>query len=148
MFRAFRGLSLKRFNADELPNARKVRKILFKDECYQIQGAIFEVYRELGCGFLEAVYQECLQRELAERSIPFVSQPELALHYKGEVLFQTFKPDFICFGKIIVELKVVKEIGSENKAQVINYLKVGGIKLGLLVNFGAYPKVSTTRLAL
>jgi GxxExxY protein len=123
-------------------------KILFKEECYQIQGAIFDVYREMGCGFLEAVYQECLERELAIREIPFISQAELALRYKGEALRQTYKPDFICFGKIILELKAVKEIAPEHKAQVMNYLKASSMKLGLLVNFGTYPQVSITRLAL
>jgi len=123
-------------------------KILFKDECYQIQGAIFEVYREMGCGFLEAVYQECLEKELRKQSIPYVPQQELNLFYKGEPLQQIYKPDLICYGLIIVELKAVKEVAPEHKAQVINYLKATGMKLGLLVNFGTYPKASITRLAL
>ena len=122
--------------------------ILFKEECYQIQGAVFDVYREMGCGFLEAVYQECLNRELTTRGIPFVAQPELALNYKGEPLKQTYKPDFICYEKIIVELKAVKEIAPEHKAQVINYLKATGMKLGLLVNFGHYPKAQVERIIL
>ena len=123
-------------------------KILFKEECYAIQGAVFEVYREMGCGFLEAVYQECLEKELSSRGVPFVAQNELQLTYKGEALQQTYKPDLICYEEIIVELKAVKEVGPEHKAQVINYLKANGIKLGLLVNFGTYPKASITRLAL
>ncbi|TPQ25637.1 GxxExxY protein [Methylomonas koyamae] len=122
-------------------------KILFKEECYAIQGAVFEVYRELGCGFLEAVYQECLQKELSKRDIPFKAQPELKLMYKGEPLQQTYKPDFICFEKIILELKAVKEIAPEHKAQVINYLRATGMKLGLLISFGTYPKVTIIRLA-
>lgn len=123
-------------------------KILFKEECYQIQGAIFDVYREMGCGFLETVYQECMERELATRDIPFVSQPELKPHYKGESLRPIYKPDFVCFGKIILELKAVKEIAPEHKAQVMNYLKASRLKLGLLINFGSYPQVLITRLAL
>lgn len=123
-------------------------KILFKDESYQIQGAIFEVYREMGCGFLEAVYQECLEKELQRRGIPFVAQPELALSYKGVPLKQIYKPDFICFGKIILELKAVKEIAPEHKAQVFNYLKATGMKLGLLANFGHYPKAQIERIIL
>ncbi len=114
----------------------------------QFRGAIFEVYREMGCGFLEAVYQECLEYELARRGIPFVAQPELWLNYKGEQLRQTYKPDFICFNKIIVELKAVTEVKPEHQAQVINYLKATGIRLGLLVNFGAKPKATVERLAL
>lgn len=102
----------------------------------------------MGCGFLEAVYQECLERELAIRSIPFIAQPDLTLNYKGEPLRQMYKPDFICFDNIILELKAVREIGPENKAQVINYLKATSMKLGFLVNFGTYPKASITRLVL
>lgn len=123
-------------------------KILFKEECYEIQGAIFEVSREMGCGFLEAVYQECLEKEMSKCGIPFVAQQELQLTYKGDRLQQTYKPDLICYGKIIVELKAVKEIAPEHKAQVINYLKATGKKLGLLVSFGTYSKVEIIRLAL
>lgn len=121
-------------------------EILFKDECYAIQGAIFEVYREMGCGFLESVYQECLERELRSRNIPFINQPDLRLTYKGDLLQQTFKPDLICYSQIIVELKAVKAIAPEHIAQVINYLKATGMKLGLLVNFGDYPKATVQRL--
>ncbi len=123
-------------------------KILFKDESYEIQGAIFDVYREMGCGFLEAVYQECLNKEFSKRGISFVAQQALQLSYKGMPLQQTYKPDFIWYGQIIVELKAVKAIAPEHKAQVINYLKASNIRLGLLVNFGSYPKASITRLAL
>ncbi|MFO0065638.1 MAG: GxxExxY protein [Pirellulaceae bacterium] len=123
-------------------------KILFKDESYAIQGAIFDVYREMGCGFLESVYQECLEKEFRLQNIPFVSQAELKLTYKGEPLLQTYKPDFICFNQIIVELKAVKAIAPEHQAQVINYLKATGMKIGLLVNFGDYPKATIIRLAL
>ena len=122
--------------------------ILYKDECYQIQGAVFEVYRAMGCGFLEAVYQECLERELKMRNIPFVAQSTLQLKYKGELLCQTYKPDLICFGSIIVELKTVSAINGEHQAQVLNYLKATGMRLGLLVNFGCYPKATVDRLVL
>jgi len=121
--------------------------IIYKEESYQIQGAIFEVYREMGSGFLEAVYQECLEKEFGLEGIPFVAQKELPLAYKGQKLSQTYKPDFIAYGRIIVELKAVKEIAQEHKAQVINYLKATGFKLGLLVNFGSYPKATIIRLA-
>lgn len=122
--------------------------ILFREESYLIQGAIFEVYREMGCGFLEAVYQECLERELARRVVPFVAQPPLQIHYKGEPLTQSYKPDFICYNQIIVELKAVREFAPEHKAQVLNYLKATGMKLGLLVNFATHPKATIIRLAL
>ncbi len=121
-------------------------KILYKDESYAIQGAIFDVYREMGCGYLEAVYQECIERELGLRSIPFSSQIELKLFYKGQKLAQRYRPDLICFGKIIVELKAVKEIRKEHKAQVFNYLRATGMRLGFLVNFGSYPKATVQRI--
>lgn len=123
-------------------------KIIFSEESYAIQGAIFEVYKAMGCGFLEAVYQECLEKELRFRKIPFVPQPELTLNYKGETLYQRYKPDFVCYEKIIVELKAVKQTALEHEAQLINYLKVTNMKLGLLVNFGSFPKVSITRMVL
>jgi len=122
--------------------------ILYRDECYQIQGAVFEVYREMGCGFLEAVYQECLERELKLRNIPFVAQPTLKLEYKGEPLYQIYKPDLICYDSIIVELKAISATSGEHQAQILNYLKATGMKLGLLVNFGCYPKATVERLVL
>ncbi len=122
--------------------------IIFKEESYLIQGAIFEVYKEMGCGFLEAVYQECLEKELRHRSIPFVPQAELTLRYKGEQLAHKYKPDFICYDKIILELKALKQTAPEHQAQVMNYLKATNFKLGLLVNFGTYPKATVTRIVL
>jgi len=123
-------------------------KVLYKMECYAIQGAVFEVYREMGCGFLEAVYQECLEKELTIQKVPFISQKELRLFYKEKPLQQTYKPDFICYEKIIVEIKAAKEISPEHKAQVFNYLKATNMKLGLLVNFGHYPKATVERIIL
>ena len=120
--------------------------LLYKNECYVIQGAIFEVYREMGCGFLEAVYQECLEKEFKATDIPFIPQTELKLKYKGELLRQIYKPDFICYGKIIVELKAVSALTDEHMAQVFNYLKATDMKLGLLVNFGNYPKAKIERI--
>lgn len=123
-------------------------KIRFKEESYAIQGAVFEVYREMGCGFLEAIYQECLLRELSLRNIPFQAQVDLHLSYKGQPLHQTYKPDFVCYQKIIVEIKAVKVIAPEHEAQLLNYLKATGMKLGLLVNFGSYPKAIIKRFTL
>jgi GxxExxY protein len=121
-------------------------KILYKDESYSIQGAIFEVNRVMGSGFLEAVYQECMQREFQLRGIPFQAQGELSLQYKGDPLVQKYRSDFICYGKILVELKAVSEIKTEHRAQVINYLKASGLRLGFLVNFGHYPKATVERI--
>lgn len=121
-------------------------ELKFEKESYRIRGAIFEVYREMGCGFLEPVYQECLEKELALQEIPFAPQRELQLQYKGDPLVQTYKPDFICFELIIVEIKAVKELANEHRAQVHNYLKASGLELGLLANFGHYPKVEIERI--
>jgi GxxExxY protein len=118
----------------------------FADESYRIRGAVFEVYREMGCGYLEAVYQECLEREFVSQGIPFAAQRELLLQYKGETLVQTYRPDFICYDRIIVELKAVKELANEHRAQVHNYLKATGLELGLLVNFGHFPKAEIERI--
>ena len=122
-------------------------EIIYKDECYKVNGACFEVYQEKGCGFLEDVYQECLDLEFKMQNIPFVAQHALNLSYKGNPLTKKYIPDFICFEKIIVELKAVKEISDEHRAQVQNYLKATGYKLGLLINFGHYPKVQIERIA-
>ncbi len=121
-------------------------ELLYERESYAIRGAVFEVYGEMGSGFLEAVYQECMEKELKLRAIPNLAQSELRLVYKDEPLEQTYKPDFICFGKIIVELKAVKELVPEQKAQLVNYLKATGLRLGLLVNFGSYPNVEIERM--
>lgn len=121
-------------------------KLLYRDEVYALQGAIFDVYREMGCGFLESVYQECLEKELHNRAVPFVAQQTLSLIYKGQQLKQTYQPDLICYKKIIIELKAVKEIAKSHEAQLHNYLKASGLRLGLLVNFGHYPKVQIKRI--
>ena len=126
----------------------KHESVLFRNESYSIQGAVFEVYREMGSGFLEAVYQECLAIEFRRREIPFAAQKDLSLVYKGETLQQIYRPDFVCFGKIIVEIKAAKALLPEHRAQVLNYLKSTGFRLGLLVNFGHYPKVQMERLVL
>lgn len=122
-------------------------RLLLERESYAIRGAIFDVYREMGCGFLEAVYQECLEQELMARDVPFVAQQELALSYKGAALRQVYKPDLICYGQIILELKAVREIVPEHRAQLLNYLKATDLKLGFLVNFGSYPKAQIERFA-
>ncbi|NCU27498.1 GxxExxY protein [Candidatus Nomurabacteria bacterium] len=123
-------------------------EIIYKDESFLINGAIFEVYKELGSGFLEAVYQECLIREFSRLKIPFSAQPELTIWYKDEPIAQTYKPDFICYDKIIIELKVVTELSQIHRAQVLNYLKITKMRLGLLVNFCSYHKVQIERLTL
>ena len=123
-------------------------ELVYRDEVYQIVGACFEVYNEKGCGFVEAVYQECFEIELALRNIPFQAQPELQLEYKKRVLSQKYRPDVVCYGKIIVELKAVSELVDEHRAQVLNYLNATGHRVGLLVNFGHHPKLEWERFVL
>lgn len=120
-------------------------EFLLKDETYEILGACFEVYTDKGCGFLEDVYQECLEIELEERGIPFVSQPKLELGYKGRVLRQTYQPDFLCYRQVVLEIKAAKSIDNSHRAQIMNYLRATRMKVGLLVNFGHFPKVQHER---
>jgi GxxExxY protein len=122
--------------------------LIYEKESYAIRGAVYEVYRQIGAGFLEAVYQECLGKELEARGIPFVSQPQLDLYYKGEKLNQFYKPDFVCFDNIILELKALSKISNDHQAQILNYLKSGRMKLGMLINFGSHPKVTIDRFVL
>ena len=123
-------------------------RLVYGDECYQIMGACFEVYKELGCGFVEPVYQEALEIELATQSIPFSPQQGLSIEYKGRTLQRKYQPDFVCFDQVILEINAVKQLADEHRAQVLNYLKASGLRLGLLVNFGHYPKVEWERLVL
>jgi GxxExxY protein len=121
-------------------------KLLYKQECFNIQGAVFEVYKELGSGFLENVYQECLEKEFAIRKIPFQALQEIRVNYKEIPLKQFYKADFICYNSIILELKAVKEVAPEHKAQLFNYLKATKLRLGLLINFGHFPKAQIIRV--
>jgi GxxExxY protein len=110
--------------------------LLFKEESYQIIGAAMEVHRELGCGFVEPIYQEALEKEFILRKIPYEREKELTVNYKGNLLTKTFRADFICYNKIILELKAVKEFSDEHYAQIYNYLRASRMDLGLLINFG------------
>lgn len=118
-----------------MPNLNET--YLFEDETYQIIGACMTVHRELGGGFLESVYQEALSIELEETDVPFVKEQRLQVTYKEQILNKYYYADFVCFGKIIVEMKAIDALLKEHKAQVLNYLKATGYKLGLLINFGA-----------
>ena len=125
----------------------ETRNAIYPDECYAIRGAIYEVYRELGNGFREEVYQQCLEREFAARRIPFDAKRELRIFYKGEPIDKTYVPDFMCFDKVIVEIKAVEALAREHRAQLMNYLRLTKCRLGLLVNFAAYPKVAIEQWA-
>ncbi|HWN64576.1 MAG TPA: GxxExxY protein [Candidatus Binatus sp.] len=122
-------------------------EIIYKKESYAIIGACFEVYNDKGCGFLEPVYHECLAIEFEHQGIPAISKPSLTLSYRGRIPMQTHEPDFICFGKIVLELKTVSGLADEHHAQVLNYLHATGFDLGLLANFGHYPQLEYQRVA-
>ncbi len=122
--------------------------LLYEAETFAIRGAVIEVSREMGVGFLEAVYQECLTKEFIRQGIPASAHLELRLPYKGEPLLQTFRPDFICYDKVILEIKHVKSLTDNHRAQVLNYLRATGFKVGLLVNFGCHPKAQIERFVL
>ena len=117
-----------------------------KEETYQILGACFEVYNEMGRGFLEPIYQECLEVELQLQKIPFESQVTLELEYKGQKLGKRYQPDLICFESVVVEIKAASSLATEHEAQLLNYMNAGGFEVGLLVNFGHFPKLEYTRL--
>ncbi len=121
-------------------------ELIYKEECFAIVGACFEVYNDKGCGFLEAVYQECLEFEFELRGIPFIPQPKLTLAYKSRPLVQFYQPDFILFQKVILEIKAVTDLDDVHRAQVHNYLKATGYRLGLLVNFGHHPQLKYERI--
>lgn len=125
-----------------------MKEIIYRVESYQIMGACFEVYKEKGCGFLEAVYQECLELALGDARVPFRVHPTLSLSYKGRRLKQIYTPDFVCHDSIIVEIKAMSALADEHRAQVHNYLRATGHRLGLLINFGHFPKVESERIAL
>jgi GxxExxY protein len=110
--------------------------LLYKSEAYTIIGAAMEVHKQLGCGFLESVYQEALELEFIARNIPYLREAPITIEYKGKKLKKEFNSDFICYDCIILELKAVKELDPIHHAQVFNYLKATSFKLGLLINFG------------
>lgn len=121
--------------------------LLYETESFAINGAAMEVHTTLGSGFLEAVYQQALEVELTDRGIPFVAQPQLSVRYKDRQLSAVYIPDFVCYDKIIVEIKAVKELTQVETAQILNYLKATGFRLGFLYNFGSSGKLERKRFA-
>ena len=122
--------------------------IYYKQESYDIIGAAFEVYNKLGHGFLEAVYQECLEIEFKKRGIPYEREKDIKIFYDGIELTQSYRADFVCYDKIIVELKAVSSLDDAHHAQVYNYLHATGYKLGILLNFGCSDELEKQRIVL
>jgi len=121
--------------------------LICEKESYAIMGACFSVYKDKGCGLTEPIYQECLEIEFDFLGLPATAQPQLPVTYRGRTLKHRFVPDFICYGKIILEIKAVSKLTDEHRAQVLNYIYATGYELGLLVNFGHFPKVEYERMA-
>ena len=122
--------------------------IVYSQESYKIVGAAFQVYNTLRHGFLEAVYQEALEIEFQRQEIPYEREKELKIRYDGVELKQTYRADFVCYGKIIVELKAVSKLDEAHRSQVYNYLHATGCKLGLLLNFGNSDHIQIERIVL
>jgi GxxExxY protein len=120
-------------------------ELLFKDESYAIIGACIEVYNELGPGFLEAVYHEALEYEVADRGIVFLSKPQLVIRFKQRVLTTPYEADFLCYEQIVLEIKATRETAQKHEAQLIHYLKATGLSLGMLINFGHHPDLQYKR---
>ncbi len=120
-------------------------ELLLKEEVYRVMGCAFEVYNDLGCGFLEPVYQEAFELELAAQAISFEAQKRLQIFYKGQPLKKDYIADLIIIGQLVVELKAEEHLMPRDEAQLINYLKATRLRVGVLVNFGAFPKLEWKR---
>jgi GxxExxY protein len=123
-------------------------ELLYRDEVYAIVGRAIEVHRELGCGFLEAVYQEAMEIELAAVGIAYERCKELRISYKGQLLQKSYVADLVCYDRIIVELKALDQLTGKEEAQLLNYLKATGLRVGLLLNFGSQGKLEWKRFVL
>ena len=120
--------------------------LILKDECFTIIGSCMRVHTEKGNGFLEAVYQECLEIDFELEQMEFMAQAPLKLQYRGRELKQHYKPDFFVFDQVVLEIKAVKQLTNEHRSQVLNYLTATGYPLGLLVNFGSYGRLEWERI--
>ena len=122
-----------------------MNELILKEEVYKIVGAALDVYYRLGHGFLEPVYQEAMEIELRTRGIPFQQQHRLSIEYKGQLLKKKYKADLLCYGQIIIELKVLQGLTGREVAQLLNYMKATGMHVGLLFNFGSSVKLEWKR---
>ena len=123
-------------------------ELIFKEEVYRIVGAAMEVHSELGTGFSEAIYQEAMELESGWRSIPFEPQRKLEVRYKGRLLKKWYCADLLCFGKIIVEIKVLDRVYPQDEAQLLNYLKATGLQVGIILCFGNHSKLEWKRMVM
>lgn len=121
-------------------------RLIYRDETYAVIGAAMDVYYKLGCGFAEPVYQEALGLELGLRNIPFVAQRKLHVNYKNFVLKKFYRADFVCFEKVIVEIKAQTALTAVDLSQLLNYMKASGFRVGLLFNFGSAECLEKKRM--
>lgn len=121
-------------------------ELIFKEEVYRIVGCAMQVYNTLRSGFLEAVYQESLEIEFAEQAVPALAQAAIRIAYKGRELKKRYVADFLCFGEVIVEVKATAEITDIDRAQLINYLRATGKRVGVLLAFGNRTELKWERL--
>lgn len=134
-------LSTKHRKGDE----EKMAELLLKEEVFEIVGAAIEVHRELGHGFLEAVYQEAMEIELRDKGIPFQARKPLPIQYKGKTLAKEYFADLVCYGQVVVELKALNRLSGNEAAQILNYLKAAGLRVGVLINFGSRGRLQWKR---
>lgn len=120
--------------------------IIFEDMTYSVRGALYSVYNEMGSGLPEKVYQECLVIEFSRRGIQFLTEPHIQLHFRDRLLTTSIRPDFICYGPIIVEIKAIMELEDRHLGQLLSYLRCTKLNLGLLVNFGTHPDLQIKRV--
>lgn len=132
-------------NIDEIGSSNR---LIHEEESYAVIGAALDVYYRLGCGFLEPVYQEALALELGLRGIPYTAQTELRIKYKDHLLKKVYRADFICFDKVIVEIKSQNALTGIDWAQALNYMKASGFRVGLLFNFGSHATLEKKRLVI
>ncbi len=123
-------------------------ELFLKDEVYAIIGAAIEVHKTLGCGFLEFVYQEAMEIESSMRELAYEPQKTITIQYKGRRLKKEYIADLIYFEQVIVELKALDSLSGKEEAQILNYLKATGMKVGVLINFGSHPKLEWKRFVL
>lgn len=123
-------------------------ELLYREEVYEIVGAAIEVHKELGHGFLEPVFQEALGYEWSDRSVPFVEQASMRIKYKNRVLKKEYIADYVCYEKIIVEIKALEKLTGREESQVLNYLKASNHRVGVLINFGSQGKLEWKRMVL
>ncbi len=122
-------------------------ELILKDEVYAVVGAAMEVKRVMGAGFLEGVYQEAMLVELTARGVPVEAEKPIDIRYKGRCLTHRYYADLVCFGQVIVELKAINRLSGKEEAQVLNYLKATGFKVGVLINFGSAGRLEWKRFA-